>query len=104
MRLFGAYRRYIHEQGSEPLSRLQPSALGGGAPLTSRGGRESARGYKETREGRGLSAQNHDSVPSPQAPSSSSRLHDDMLRGHGYYFDQPAFVAHRYVEGRTAAP
>ncbi|GLC43834.1 hypothetical protein PLESTB_000913400 [Pleodorina starrii] len=106
VRLFGSYRRFIHEQGSEPLQRALPSALGLTWPHTARGGggggggRESGRGYKEGREGRGAGGHNggSDNTLSPQAPPSSSRLHDDMLRGHGYYFDQPAFVAHRRSE------
>ncbi|EFJ50722.1 hypothetical protein VOLCADRAFT_120590 [Volvox carteri f. nagariensis] len=108
VRLFGSYRRYIHEQTPEPLTRGLLSSAAAPGQLTSRGGgcREIGRGYKESREGRGSGGHGHsggsDSAPSPQAPVGTSRLHDDMLRGHGYYFDQPAFVAHRRSEAVRA--
>ncbi|GIL47652.1 hypothetical protein Vafri_4419 [Volvox africanus] len=103
VRLFGSYRRYIHEQLPEPLLRALPSTTTVAGQATVRGGsKESGRGHKEGREGRVAGLQGHagngDSTLSPQAPPSASRMHDEMLRGHGYYFDQPAFVAHRRSE------
>lgn len=103
VRLFGSYRRYIHEQNSEPLPRPLPSSVVVAGLVTGRGGgRESSRGYKEMRDGRGAGGHGNDNTLSPQGLPSSSRVHDDMIRGHGYYFDQPAFVANRYSTAGSA--
>ncbi|GFR44889.1 hypothetical protein Agub_g6233 [Astrephomene gubernaculifera] len=106
VRLFGSYRRYIHDQAAEPLLRAANcvSAAAGPAPWKSGtgGGKEGWRGNRDVREGRGAVSHStcggSDSTLSPSVPLSSNRLHDDMLRGHGLFFDQPAFVAHRRSE------
>ncbi|KXZ56010.1 hypothetical protein GPECTOR_2g1562 [Gonium pectorale] len=90
LRLFGSYRRFIHDQAHEPLLRNNPagSSSGAAAQRSTHGGRNG----RDTRTAH-LASSGLDGAPSPQGQS--GRLHDDMLRGHGFYFDQPAFVAHR---------
>lgn len=95
MRLFGSYRRYIHDQAMEPLLRpMQSVSAAPGGPGHWRGhGRDSnSRAARESSRVGGFGG-GPDITASPSALL--GRVHDDMLRGFGYYFDQPAFVAHR---------
>lgn len=107
MRLFGSYRRFIHSADMEPLLRSNMSASA--APGAVRNGGMLALGRDRDRD-RDSAAARHtradskgDGSVAGASPMSGGngaggRQHDDMLRGYGMYFDQPAFVAHRRSE------
>jgi hypothetical protein len=101
VRLFGSYRRFIHDQAMEPLlrpSRCVSAATQPQQQQPAAGGRGGARERGLGRESRALGGDPGASPGhGPQSGSAAARhaAHDDMLRGHGLYFDQPAFVAHR---------
>ncbi|KAG2452541.1 hypothetical protein HYH02_002779 [Chlamydomonas schloesseri] len=98
VRLFGSYRRFIHDQAMEPLLRptQSVSAAPGGTGHWRHGRDSNSRAARESSRVGGFGGGSADVTASPSAPP--ARVHDDMLRGFGYYFDQPSFVAHRRSE------
>ncbi len=107
MRLFGSYRRFIHSADMEPLLRSNMSASVAAAAGPVRNGGMLALGRDRDRDGAAARHARADpkgdgsvagASPMGGGNGAGGRQHDDMLRGYGMYFDQPAFVAHRRSE------